>query len=116
MQSEPTNHQRSAGFDERRKKIELNYETIRVLKERLEAQREQQEVGLTRQAYIKMIFDVTTKVDEQNVKLQRAIQDTRRLQKDISNLSDRLERSFAFAKDIILKVMLQLCGSASNTL
>lgn len=91
----------------KKKKINSNYETIGVLKNRIDENKAQQKVSMTRAAYIKMIFDVTTKVDKQNEELNKTIMETRRLQKDITNLSGRLDRSFAQVEETILKVCMK---------
>lgn len=94
----------SLSIEEKQNKISSNYETIQVLKERLEENKAQQRLGMTRAAYIKMIFDVTSKVTKQNDEITNVILEARQLQKDISNLSGRLERSFTLVEDTILRV------------
>lgn len=94
----------ASGIEEKKKKINLNYDTISVLKNRLDENKARQRVSMTRAAYVKMIFDVTNKVDKQNEELNKTVLETRRLQKDISNLSGRLDRSFAQVEETILKV------------
>lgn len=91
-------------IEDKRLKIASNYETIQVLRSRLEKNHERERFGMTRAAYIKMIFDVTRKVDKQNDELSKAIIDTRFLQRDISNVCGRLERSFKLVEEAILKV------------
>ena len=91
-------------LEEKRQKIRANYDKIDVLKNRLEEEKQQERIGMTRAAYIKMIFDVTKKVDKQNDELSKAISDARHLQRDISNLNGRLERSFKHVEGLILKV------------
>lgn len=93
-------------IEEKREKIRSNYETIEVLQARLEASKRQESHGMTRAAYIKMIFDVTRKVEKQNEELRKSVLEVRNLQKDINNLSGRLERSFTFVENTILKVSL----------
>lgn len=92
------------GSEEKKKKINSNYDTISVLKNRLDENKARQRVSMSRAAYVKMIFDVTNKVDKQNEELNKTVLETRRLQKDISNLSGRLDRSFAQVEETILKV------------
>lgn len=94
----------SLSIEEKRNKLSLNYETIQVLKDRLEESKAQQKVGMTRAAYIKMIFDVTHKVTKQSDEITDVISEVRQLQRDISNLSGRLERSFTLVENTILKV------------
>lgn len=94
----------SMSLVEKRSKIKSNYETIEILKKRLEENRRKESAGMNRAAYVKMIFDATTKVDKQNEELSKAILDTRHLQRDINNLSGRLERSFTLVEANILKV------------
>lgn len=96
-------------LDEKRNRINSNYETIGVLRGRLEAGRARQGAGMSRAAYIKMIFEVTRKVERQNEQLGKAVQEIRRHQRDINNLSGRLDRSFEAAKEAILKVSLSIC-------
>lgn len=96
--------ERRSEIERKREKIKSNYETIEALKGRLEENKRLEKVGMTRAAYLKMIFDATKKVDKQNQELNRAIVDTRQLQKDINNLNGRLDRSFAVVKDMIAKV------------
>lgn len=96
----------SLSIEEKRAKIRLNYDTIEVLKSRLEKSQERERVGMTRAAYVRMIFDVTKKVDKQNKELTKAILETRYLQRDISNLNGRLERSFKLVEDTILNVSM----------
>lgn len=95
-----------ADIEMKREKIKSNYETIEALKSRLDDHKRMEKVGMTRAAYLKMIFDATKKVDKQNQELNRAIMDTRQMQKDINNLNGRLDRSFAVVKDMIEKVSL----------
>lgn len=102
-------------IDEKRNKIKSNYETIEVLRAKLNEATLRDRTGMTRAAYIKMIFDVTKKVDRQNGELCRAKQDTRRLQRDISNLSNRLDRNFSLIETTILKVSSQLHARGSET-
>lgn len=99
-------HQPSSSTDEKKRKIASNYETINVLKDKLNESKRKERIGMTRAAYIKMIFDVTEKVDKQNDELNKVILDTRRLQRDVNNLSGRLERSFTLVENTILKVSL----------
>lgn len=91
-------------IEEKREKIRSNYETIEVLRAKLNEATARERTGMTRAAYIKMIFDVTKKVAKQNDELARAKQDTRKLQRDISNLTSRLERNFSLVEKTILKV------------
>lgn len=91
-------------IDEKRDKIRSNYEIIEALKSRLEERKRLGKTGMTRNDYLKMIFDVTKKVEKQNLELSRAISDTRQMQRDINNLNGRLDRSFALVKDMIAKV------------
>lgn len=95
-------------IERKREKIRSNYETIEALKSRLEENKRMDKVGMTRAAYLKMIFDATQKVDKQNQELIRAIMDTRQMQRDINNLNGRLDRSFAVVKDMIAKVIVYL--------
>lgn len=95
---------KTLSIEQKRKKISLNYDTISVLKNRLDEKKVQQKLGMTRAAYIKMIFDVTAKVDKQNEELNKTVTETRRLQKDISNLGGRLDRSFVQVEETILRV------------
>lgn len=94
-------------LDEKRGKIRSNYETIEVLRRKLEENKREQRLGMTRAAYIKMIYDVTKKVDRQNNDLVKAVMETRRLQRDVAKLEGRLDRSFKLAESIILKVSLR---------
>lgn len=103
MDSEPQ-EVHNLSIEEKRNKISSNYETIKVLKARLEGQKAQQKSAMNRAAYIKMIFDVTNKVNKQNEEITNVILEVRRLQKDISNLGGRLERSFTVVEDTILRV------------
>lgn len=93
-------------IDEKRRKIESNYEVIGALKARLQEVKERQSKGMTRAAYIRMIFDVTKKVDNQNSELRKIIMETRKLQKDISSQSGRLDRCFTLVEEKILRVCL----------
>ena len=93
-------------IEDKRAKVKSNYDTIEALRFRLDEIKKQERVGMTRAAYIKMIFDVTKKVDTQNDELSKAILDTRRLQRDISSLEGRLERSLKLVEEAILKVGL----------
>lgn len=95
---------RALGVEEKRRKIESNYETVEVLRSRLEDSKGRQRAGMTRAAYMKMILDVTKKVDRQNEELAKAVAETRRLQRDISHLDGRLERSFRLVEGTILRV------------
>lgn len=88
----------------KKEKINSNYETIKVLKDRLDIHNARKRVGMTRAAYIKMIFDVTKKVEIQHGELDKTVQETRRLQKDVGKLGGRLDRSFAQVEETILKV------------
>ena len=97
---------KSLSNEEKRAKIKSNYETIDALKERLAERKNREKRGITRAAYIKMIYDITRKVDQQDSDLNKIVVGTRGLQKDIRSLSGRLERSFTLAKDGILKVCL----------
>lgn len=96
--------QNSSNIDRKREKIRSNYETIAVLKSRLGENKRLVRSSMTRNDYLKMIFDVTKKVEKQNLELSRAISDTRQMQRDINNLNGRLDRSFALVKDMIAKV------------
>lgn len=96
--------QNSSNIDRKREKIRSNYETIAVLKSRLGENKRLVRSSMTRSDYLKMIFDVTKKVEKQNLELSRAISDTRQMQRDINNLNGRLDRSFALVKDMIAKV------------
>lgn len=93
-----------ASIEEKRAKIKSNYEIIDVLRERLEKSQERERVGMTRAAYVKMIFDVTKKVDKQNEELTKAVLEARYLQRSINNLCGRLERSFKLVESAIPKV------------
>lgn len=89
---------------EKRAKIAGNYETIEVLRGKLDEVKSKQRSGMTRAAYIKMIFDATKKVNKQNHELDKIIVETRQLQREISGLTGRLQRSFAYIESAVLKV------------
>lgn len=95
-------------IEEKRSKIKANYETIEVLRARLAESQKRKNSGMTRAAYIKMIFDATKKVDRQNGELAKAVLDTRQLQKDIRSLYVRIERSFKLVEETILKVYIYI--------
>lgn len=104
---------KNLNIEEKRDKIRSNYETIEVLRAKLNEAAMRERTGMTRAAYIKMIFDVTKKVDKQNDELRRAKQDTRKLQRDISNSTSRLERNFSLVEATILKVGSILAAAAT---
>lgn len=93
-----------SSIEEKRAKIKSNYEIIEVLRQRLEKIQERERVGMTRAAYVKMIFDVTKKVDKQNEELTKAVLETRYLQRSINNLCGRLDRTFKLVENVIPKV------------
>lgn len=99
---EKSSHEMSA--EEKRAKIRSNYETIEVLKSHLQEKKCQDEKGITRATYIRVIFDMTRKIELQNSDLGKIVEDTRLLQRDIGSLSGRLERGFILAKDNIKRV------------
>lgn len=90
--------------EEKKAKIKSNYETIEELKRLLDKKRHEETVGITRAAYIKMIFDMNKKVQRQNLDLHQIVSETQSLQRDISSLSGRLNRTFTMAENNILKV------------
>jgi chromosome segregation ATPase len=102
----PSNGNLVASVEEKRAKIKSNYETIEVLRSRLEESQNRERAGMTRAAYIKMIFDATRKVDKQNTELARAVLETRQLQRDIRSLSGQLERSFKQVEEAFLRVCI----------
>lgn len=95
-------------LDEKRKKLKENYVTIEVLKDKLGEKNKRKTIDMTRAAYIKMIFDITKKVDKQNDEIAKVILETRLLQRDISNMTGRLSRSFAHVEHQILKVCMRV--------
>jgi len=95
---------RSLSIEEKRKKITSNYEIIEALKFRLDEIKKRERTGMNRAAYIKMIMDVTKKVEKQNQELSKIVLDTRKLQREVGNLSGRLDRSFTLVENTILKV------------
>jgi len=94
--------------DEKRQKIKSNYETIEVLKGKLIESKNQGRAGMSRASYVKMIVDATKRLERQNEELSKAIIDVRHLQRDISNLYGRLERSFTLVEEHILQVSIDI--------
>jgi hypothetical protein len=90
--------------ENKRAEISSNYETIEVLRNRLEESQRKERTGMTRAAYIKMIFDATRKVDKQNAELAKAVLETRQLQRGIRSLCGQLDRSFQKVEETISKV------------
>lgn len=93
-------------LSDKRAKIDSNYETISALRSRLAEVKGQSQQGITRSAYIKMIFEMTEKLNQENDELLKVSGETRALQREISNVGDRLGRSFALAKESILEVSM----------
>lgn len=91
-------------IDEKRERIKSNYETIEVLKDRIEKRSEHEKEGISRAAYIKMIFEITKKLDKQTSELNDISAETSLLRKDISSLSGRLDRGLTLAKNNVHKV------------
>lgn len=93
-----------ASIEEKRARISSNYETIEVLRNRLAESQSRERTGMTRAAYIKMIFDATKKVDKQNTELAKAVLETRQLQREIRSLCGQLDRRFKQVEQTILTV------------
>lgn len=102
----PTASFKELSIAEKQAKIQSNYETIEVLRSRLEESQKREKAGMTRAAYIKMIFDATKKVDKQNQELARAVLDIRQLQRDIRSLNGWLDQSFKLAEETIRQVSI----------
>lgn len=98
------------GEQQKRHKIASNYETIAVLREQLDERLHRERVGMSRTAYIKMILDVSAKVNKQNDVLNKVVLDIRGLQKDIGTLGGQLGRSYASAECAILQVCFVCLG------
>lgn len=100
-------HNHSAlSIKEKQDKIDSNYETIEVLRQRLEESQKRDRTGMNRVAYIKMIFEATKKVDKQNGLLGKAVLETRELQRDIKSLAGRIDRVYKQVESTALRVCL----------
>lgn len=58
----------------------------------------------SRSAYTKRILEIIGNIKKQDEEIQKVLKDTKEVQKDISNLTGQLERSFTLADELIFRV------------
>lgn len=59
---------------------------------------------LSRSAYTRRILEIIGNIRKQKEEIERVLADTRQVQKEINQLTGRLDRSFAVADELIFKV------------
>eukprot|EP00049_Salpingoeca_infusionum_P022892 m.9399 g.9399 ORF g.9399 m.9399 type:complete len:644 (-) comp5447_c0_seq1:169-2100(-) len=74
-----------------------------ALAAQLEEQHSKLNSTITRSAYSSRVLDVIKSIDKQKQEVTKVLIETRGLQKDISQLESKLERSFQRADDLIFK-------------
>ena len=57
-----------------------------------------------RSAYTRRIVEIIGNIKKQKKEIHKVLEDTRAIQKEINNLSGRIERTFAVADELIFKV------------
>lgn len=88
---------------DKRNKIQDNYDTIKVLSEKLNtaANSEQQHKSskrMTRTAYSKLIMDISNKVNGQSEELDSVVRQIRTVKRDLRSLNEKIDRSLTLAK------------------
>jgi endonuclease III-like uncharacterized protein len=67
-----------------------------------------------RSAYTRRILEIIGNIRKQKEEIDRVLADTRQVQKEINQLTGRLDRSFAVADELIFKVSLEsICYSTT---
>nr|CAI5860956.1 unnamed protein product [Callosobruchus analis] len=59
-----------------------------------------------RSAYTKRILEIIGNIRKQNNEIQKVLSDTRRIQKDINNLTGQVDRSFTLCDELIFRVSI----------
>jgi coiled-coil domain-containing protein 22 len=59
--------------------------------------------NMNRTAYTSRILEIIGNVNKQNIAIEKVLQDTRMLQKDINTISGQLDRQFTVTDDLIYK-------------
>lgn len=72
-----------------------------------------------RSIYTKRILEIISNVDKQNLEIQKVLEDTRQLQKEINTLEGQLDRCFSIADETLFRVSqfsLQIVTKTINSL
>lgn len=59
-----------------------------------------------RSSYTRRIFEIIGNIDKQRGEINKVLADTRNVQKDINQLTGRVDRSFAVTDEMIFKVKI----------
>jgi len=73
---------------------------------------ERQPKDVQRSQYTERIMEIVKNVKKQNVEIDKVLQDTRSLQKEISGLVSALSRSYTATDELVFKVMCRVCWSS----
>lgn len=58
----------------------------------------------SRQAYTSRILEIINNIKKQKVEINKILEDTRQLQKEINNINGQLDRQFTVTDDLLFKV------------
>ncbi|CAB3236271.1 unnamed protein product [Arctia plantaginis] len=85
------------------KALKEEFERKEILKNQLKDSYEKLRGGNKRSIYTKRILEIISNVDKQNMEIQKILDDTRQLQKDINNLEGQLDRCFSIADETLFR-------------
>ncbi|XP_059474535.1 coiled-coil domain-containing protein 22 homolog [Neocloeon triangulifer] len=91
------------GVEEKLKELAIEVKDKEQLQGRLKIEYEKMNKDISRSSYTRRIFEIIGNIKKQKEDIDKILADTRMVQKDINQLSGRLDRSFAVTDEMIFK-------------
>ncbi|KAJ2950686.1 hypothetical protein O0L34_g8946 [Tuta absoluta] len=88
---------------ENAKSMKEEYEKKEEIRDQLKSNYEKIKGGNKRYIYTKRILEIISNVDKQNLEIQKILEDTRQLQKEINTLEGQLNRCFSIADETLFR-------------
>ncbi|XP_049865009.1 coiled-coil domain-containing protein 22 isoform X1 [Pectinophora gossypiella] len=88
---------------ENAKSMKEEYEKKEEMRDQLKSNYDKMKGGNKRSIYTKRIMEIISNVDKQNLEIQKILEDTRQLQKEINTLEGQLDRCFSIADETLFK-------------
>ncbi|KAI5641992.1 hypothetical protein NE865_05991 [Phthorimaea operculella] len=88
---------------ENAKSMKEEYEKKEEIRDQLKSNYEKIKGGNKRSIYTKRILEIISNVDKQNLEIQKILEDTRQLQKEINTLEGQLDRCFSIADETLFR-------------
>ncbi|KAJ0179295.1 hypothetical protein K1T71_005007 [Dendrolimus kikuchii] len=85
------------------KSMKSEFDKKEIARNQLRENYEKLSNGNKRSIYTKRILEIISNVDKQNTEIQKILEDTRQLQKEINTVEGQLERCFSIADETLFK-------------